>query len=511
MLSIYKQYCDFHIFKKFKYLLGDWWNLDILIIIKNGDQFFYEDINRLNNPVVKSLLSTPLFKNYFLSSLDTVMNKKADSSLSPKLLPWKQTGLNLFVIPLALKPIPFKASLVAVGFAPKKEEILFQALQYQGLSKKNVEHQINSLKKLSQTDEVYVQKMLKILADEFFVLLSEKKKQTQLINKLNGKDTRKNYGLMVGKSPSMQYIFNALEKTKNYDSSVLIEGEAGTGKKLLAKSIHFQSSRSDKAFYIQNFSSIRGKLSELELFGCSQNAFPKMKKNKKALLEKINGGTLFLNGVEQISPHCQEKLLKFLKEGVFFYEGGEKAIKSDVRIISASNKNLKNLVSAGQFNKELYSAMSSITVKIPALKSRKEDIPLLVQHFLKNKSPLKTLDISPKLLDFFHSYSWPGNIRELENEIDRILSLHPEDQNVVSEENVSPHIQSASSSFSSLFHPGKQQSLRGALRSFEKQILQNYLRSNNWNKAKVARLLGTSRTSVILKAREYGLLKKEGA
>jgi len=308
----------------------------------------------------------------------------------------------------------------------------------------------------------------------------------------------------------MEYIFNVLEKIKNYDASVLIESEKGTGKRLLAKTIHAQSSRSKKPFHLQNFSTFTGKLLELELFGYNRKTFPKSIKNRIPLLEKINGGTLFLNEIENTSLEFQNKLLQLLKEGTFFSEGSSEPQKSDVRIIAATSKNLRNLVEKGYFNEDLYFAISVMTVKVPPLKQRKEDISLLIQHFLDTKSPLRKIKFSSKAMTALYNYSWPGNIRELENEIEKVVSLNTKDRNAFTEQDLSPHIRDSSSTWATGIQPGKQ-NLKDVLRSIEKRILVDCLKKNNWNKSKVAKMLGTSRTSLILKTKEYKIIKKEGA
>ena len=510
MLDIYNQFRDFHIFKRFKYLLGDWWNMDILVVVKKGERFFYDNTKQLNNPIVKDLLESPLFKNYFLSSINSLINLKIDSSSELKKITWKQTGLDLFVVPLILKNTPLEAFLVATGFAFQKKEELYQALSYLGLSQKAIEQKTKNLKKLSPSDKVYIQKMLKILAEEFFTLLQEKKKQDEIIKILNRKQGQQKYGSIIGKSPAMYYIFNTLEKIKNHNASVLIEGEIGTGKKLLAKTIHSQSLRSKSSFYSQNCSSFKGKLLELELFGYTKGAFPKACKDKKALLEKLEGGTLSLNEIGNSSPEFQVKLLRFLTDSVFFSEGSSKEEKANVRIIALTSKDLKTMAEQGQFNKDLYFALNAISLKSPILKQRKADIPLLIDHFFKMKSPVKKRGFSLKATRALYQYSWPGNIQELESEIDRVLSLSPENQEIFTEQDLSPHIRASSSELARVFQRGTG-NLKETLRSIEKKILIDCLRQNNWNKTRVAKLLGTSRTSIVLKTKEYGIIKEEGA
>ena len=389
MLDIYSQFRDFHVFKKFKYLLGEWWDIDILVVVKRKDQFFYDSLFQLKNPIVKELLSSSLFKNYFLKSIQIFLEKKPETGLGLKKLLWKQTGLNLFIVPLVLKNQPVEAALVTTGFAPSNPKELFQALSYLNLSKKAIEQKTKKLKTLSSTDRIYIEKMLQILAEEFFSLLQERKKQAEIIKTLTRRQGQKKYGSLVGKSPSMYYLFKALEKIKRHDVSLLIEGEKGTGKRLLAQNIHEQSLRSKGPFYSYNCSHFKGRLLGFEVFGYKKGAFPKAAKDKKALLEKLDGGTLVLNNIEGSPASFQTRLLKYLSDSVFFNEGSSKAKKSNVRILALTSQDLKALSTQGGFNKDLYLALSGIHLKVPALRQRKTDISVLVEYFFSKKSPLK--------------------------------------------------------------------------------------------------------------------------
>ena len=509
MFDIYSQFRDFHVFKRFRYLLGDWWNLDILIVIKDGKKVFYDNVSPLNNSIVKTFLSSPLFKSYFLKSLSLGLNKKTKTGSVPQFLSWKQTGLDLFVVPLELKSAPPKLFLVATGFASKRTKELSQSLSYLGLSKKAIEQKIKTLKQLSPKDEVYIQKMLKILSEELFTLLQKGKKQESLIKQLYNKKSHKNYGEMLGKSQAMNSLFNFLEKIKNHSANILIEGGMGTGKRLLAKTIHNQSLRSKGVFYIQNFSGFKGPFLERELFSSSQNHLSKTAQREKTILEKLEGGTLFLNEIGNTSLGFQNKLLQFLKHGGLFITNSAKTKKTNIRVMASTSRDLKTLVEQEQFNEALYFAISTMTIKIPPLKHRKEDIALLAQHFLNKKSPLKNMIFSSQAMKSLCHYSWPGNIRELESEIEKIISLSAKDQTIVEKQDLSPHIQHATLQFDYLLPNGKQ-NLKATLRLVEKKILLNYLKRHNWNKSKVARLLGTSRSSIVIKAKEHGLFK-EGA
>ena len=509
MLDLYKQFRDFHVFKKFKYLLGDWWNIDILIVVQDGKKLFYENNKPFNNPIVKVLLQSSVFKSYFFSSLRPVINKTFSNIQNPQLLPWKQTGLDLFVAPVGFKLAhpsqSSKAFLIAVGFSPKREKELKQALSYLSLSNKAIEQKIKSLKALSSTDEVYIQKMLKILTDELFLIFKEKKAE-KLKQEQSNSHSVKTYGYMMGQSSAMQYVFNVLNKIKNYDGCVLIEGAPGTGKRLLAKTIHLESLRSHKSFYVQNFSTFKGSFLEATLFGAHKNS-SRAVKHKKSLVQKLEGGTLLLNEIGHTSLDFQNQLLQFLKTSIFFKEGELKDKKYNVRVIASTSQDLKQLIKAGEFNEKLYFAINAMNITVPPLKYRKMDIPLLAQYFLSKKSPSKQLRFSKQALKFLYDYSWPGNIQELESEIEKMVSLKSKDQTVFTEQDLSNHIREFSFELDGLF-VSKNQNLKETLRLVEKQILLDCLRKNNWNKSKTAQLLGTSRTSLVSKAREYGLFKK---
>ena len=511
MLNLYDEFRDFHVFKRFKYLLGDWWNMDILIVVRKGSKFFYDNIDELNNPIVKDLLKSQLFRSYFLNTVNSVIDKNTNFQGKLKTLSWKQTGLNLFIVPLFIQDKPLSAVLVATGFAPKNQSLLEQALSYLDFSEKSIEQKIESLKQISSFDKGYIQKMLEILVEEFFKLLQERKQQNEMIKLLNRRDSSKQHESIIGASSAMSYIFNIMEKIKNHDTNILIEGELGTGKKLLAKEIHEQSLRSKKMFYSQNCSSFKGKLLEFEVFG--EGFSSKTTRKKKTLLEKLEGGTLCLIDIGYSDLEFQEKLLRFLKSSTFSSNDPLKSRKANVRVIALTTQDLRMMTEQGKFNKNLYKELSLVHIKSPPLRKRKKDIPLLISHFFKMKSPMKKREFSLEALKILYQYSWPGNIKELESEIDRVLSLGSELKRVFTKKDLSPHIQFSGDQdheFIKKFY-NKPYSLKSALRSVEKTILLNCLRQHNWNKTKVAKALGTSRTFVVLKTKEYGLIKAREA
>ncbi len=240
------------------------------------------------------------------------------------------------------------------------------------------------------------------------------------------------FGNFIGKSKAMRDVFEMIRKVAPANASVLIEGESGTGKELVAKSIHFNSSRRDKPFIAVNCSALAENLLESELFGHERGAFTGAVAKKKGRFELADGGTLFLDEIGELSASLQVKLLRVLQEKVFERVGGTQPISVNIRVIAATNKNLKEEMVNGRFREDLFYRLNVVRIVLPPLKQRKEDIPLLVKHFIekyaserKAAAPVKGVDQEVDRL--FFDYSWPGNVRELENLIERVMILCPND------------------------------------------------------------------------------------
>ncbi|MBI4618342.1 MAG: sigma-54-dependent Fis family transcriptional regulator, partial [Planctomycetes bacterium] len=236
--------------------------------------------------------------------------------------------------------------------------------------------------------------------------------------------------VIIGKSPVLLELFKLLDKVTESSVPVFIHGESGTGKELVAKAIHFSGPRRAQRFGVENCAALTETLLESELFGYVKGAFTGADKDKMGLFELANGGTLFFDEVGDMSPSMQKKLLRVLQEGEFRRVGGKDQIKVDVRIISASNKDLKTLVEQGQFRDDLYYRLNVITLRLPALRERKEDIPLLVDHFLEEyarDTKAEKRAVSKAGREALLEYHWPGNIRELRNIITSVLALSDKD------------------------------------------------------------------------------------
>ncbi len=315
---------------------------------------------------------------------------------------------------------------------------------------------------------------------------------------------------MMGKSKPMQSLYALMDKIKFADSTVMVQGENGTGKELIAKSIHYNSHRKDKAFVIQNCSAFNDNLLESELFGHIKGSFTGALKDKKGLFEMADKGTFFLDEIGDTSPQMQVKLLRVLQEGTFTPVGSTEMRKVDVRIVAATNRNLREMVEQGTFREDLYYRLNVINIRVPPLRERKEDIPLLVEYFLTKASeashkPRKTL--MGRAIEKLYDYPWPGNVRELQNEIERLCVLAGDDQKI-GHEILSPKILELGEKTKvqgSRLH-GK---LKDALEELEREMIKEGLRRTGWNKSKLAKELGISRAGLIMKVEKYALDKRK--
>ena len=320
---------------------------------------------------------------------------------------------------------------------------------------------------------------------------------------------------MIGKSPKMLKVFKDIGKVASKDITVLIAGESGTGKELVAKAIHYNSSRSLDPFIAINSASIPKDLLESELFGYKKGAFTGAVRDKKGKIETANRGTLFLDEISEIEPDLQAKLLRFLQEKEFTPLGSNETIKADVRIIGASNKDLAVAVQNGQFREDLYYRFNVVQIKLPPLRERKEDIPLLAKGFLREATEkLETgeKELSKEAKALMLKYDWPGNVRELENVIKRACVLSTgtiiENKDLLIEENNSYSVKDFLEE--KLKHYLKDMTntpncnlYNTVLSEVEKALILIVLKETNGNQLKTAKVLGINRNTLRSKIKEY--------
>ncbi|MGB9823074.1 MULTISPECIES: sigma-54-dependent transcriptional regulator [Thermodesulfovibrio] len=305
---------------------------------------------------------------------------------------------------------------------------------------------------------------------------------------------------IIGKSKAMQEVFYIMQMVSESNANVLITGESGTGKELVARAIHKKSPRNTKPFIIIDCTTIPEALLESELFGHEKGAFTGALDRKIGLFEIANEGTVFLDEIGELSMSLQKKLLRFLQEKEIQRIGSNTRIKVDVRIISATNRNLEKLVKEGTFREDLYWRLNVVRINLPPLRERKEDIPLLVNHFLnkysrENNKPIPQLD--PEIMNALINYDWHGNVRELANVIERAVVLSP--SGIISMKHLPRRIQEQSG-WTSL----KENSLN--LLEVEKSLILKALNSTGWNQTKTAQILGISRKQLRTKMKNHGLL-----
>lgn len=354
------------------------------------------------------------------------------------------------------------------------------------------------------------------------VIKATKTKKTNLQEGLEESKSK-----IVGKAGSMQEVFKAIGKISKTDITVLIRGESGTGKELIAQSVHANSSRNNKPFIAINVAAIPHELLESELFGHEKGSFTGAQSQRIGRFEQALGGTLFLDEIGDMHPELQTRLLRVLSSHEFYRVGGQKPIKSDVRIIAATNQNIEQLIKTGKFREDLYHRLNVFRIELPPLRKRKEDIPMLVKHFLsKSAAEIKGDEkgIDKNAMKILNDYDWPGNIRQLENTCRYITVMAPsasvtvddipdeiknDNQSDVSdtvnvnmdstsswEESLSSHIKNVLSDVNDLTRLSKE---------LEKLLLQEALKASKGRKIDAAKILGLGRNTITRKIKDLGL------
>ena len=324
-----------------------------------------------------------------------------------------------------------------------------------------------------------------------------KQENRSLKSELRQKHT---FGNIVGKSAAMQEVFDTVRIVSKTQSSVLIFGESGTGKELIARAIHYESDRAEHPFVTIDCATIPSEIMESELFGHEKGAFTGAHERKIGLLERADNGTVFLDEIGELDQQLQKKLLRFLQEREILRVGGTARIKLNVRIVAATNKDLEQEVREKRFREDLYYRLNVVAIKMPPLRERTDDIPLLLQHFLEKLNRVEgkmVKGFDETVLEVLSSYDWPGNVRELENIIERAYILCP---------NIT---------ISRKYLPAKLQNRAGSehtgidemnLLDTEKRLIIKALNQTSWNQSKAAEVLGITRKQLRTKMKNLELL-----
>ena len=332
---------------------------------------------------------------------------------------------------------------------------------------------------------------------KFKNLISENRNLKAYLKRAAGPD------MIIGSSEKIVEVKELIRKVAQTESTILITGESGTGKEIVARSLHDLSPRSDKPFIAINCGAIPGELLESELFGHMKGSFTGAVKDKDGLMKLADNGTFFLDEVGNTRPDIQTKILRAIQEKEIMPVGGHTNLKIDVRFIAATNENLEDAIKRGEFRKDLYYRLNVININIPPLRERREDIKILLLHFLKIKDPsgeIAAQVIDSNMIDILKNYSWPGNIRELQNIAERIVALS--ESGKISVDLLPDHIRKPNAEQQLVC---EQEHCFPNMEEIEKAYIHWVLTQHNGHKQKVAELLGIGRSTLDRKIEKYGL------
>jgi transcriptional regulator with PAS, ATPase and Fis domain len=502
-----------HVIRKLKEIIGKWWKVQINFTDKKGflrgvpeGKFF----NPLN-PICQAIVADD---KGFAKRVSTARQTTVESMNSKKpRITRDPSGFSVISVPIHVGK-EFLGTVFGDGFivedsAGEQKAMIRSYLERDFPKRQDLHAEIERLPVLSETELRYLTELITLVVDEILVMhknLDDEKLKVDALSKELGQ--RYGFDQMIGKSVPMQELYRLLERVCDSETTVLVQGQNGTGKELIAKALHYNSRRKNRKFLVVNCGAFNENLLESELFGHLKGAFTGATKDKKGLFEAADGGTLFLDEIGDTSPQMQVKLLRVLQEGTFTPVGSTEVRKGNVRVLAATNKNLLEMVKTGEFREDLYYRLNVINVVVPQLKDRKEDIVLLVDHFLEKfakttNTPKKQL--TKECLNRLMDHDWPGNVRELENEVERLCVL-ASDGKVVGDEFLSPRIKESSDKK----YPGLRVNgnLKDSLEDLEKQMILEGLERTNWNKSRLAKELGISRAGLITKVNKYGLEKR---
>ena len=504
---------NLHVIRQTKNIIHKWWKVDVLIIDEKdiiNDQADFIETLFFHNPVIKELFQKKSVQESFFKTLNFI-HKQNKQTISGFLEKCPDTGLNLFITPIQSYS-HITGCVVAAGYLSSEqiqtiENIKQQWLQL-GFSEqwylKNKEH----IPFVPPQDKNHFIDLLEMMAKEIASVQQEFMEKDQTISEIPVSHNL-SYGSIVGKSKVMHQLYNLLDKIKHSHNTILIQGENGTGKELIAKAIHQNSSRKNQGFIAQNCSALNDNLLESELFGHVKGSFTGAYKDKKGLFELADKGSFFLDEVGDTSPAMQVKILRVIQEGTFFPVGGVESKKVDVRIISATNKNLRKMVEEGLFREDLYYRLNVINIQVPPLRDRTDDIGLLAEFFISRFSQQPKI-FTKKALEKINQYPWPGNVRELQNEAER-LAVFTGNDTYIKEEFLSEKIRNKdnTSQYVSFLNPNNTgKAMKKAIAQLERQMISQSLKQEGWNKTKVAKKLGISRAALVSKVKDYKLEKR---
>ncbi|TWW10350.1 hypothetical protein E3A20_06870 [Planctomyces bekefii] len=509
----WSEFDKLHVIRRLRELVGKWWKIQINFTDTKGllrgvpeGKFF----NPLN-PICQAVTSDA---KGFEACRGTARQMTVDITRSKDArLGRCHSGFSTITVPIRVEGkyvgCVFGDGFIVADTADEQRSRIKSYLERQFSGREaELVAQVGSIPVLSEKDISYLTELIEMVVEEIIVSQKRVSDEQEKVGELSKElGTRYGFDRMIGKSAPMQDLYRLLDRVCDSDATVLVNGENGTGKELIAKALHYNSRRKDKKFVVVNCGAFNENLLESELFGHMKGAFTGAIKDKKGLFEEADGGTLFLDEIGETSMSMQVKMLRVLQEGTFTPVGSTQIKRVSVRILAATNRDLQRMVKEGTFREDLYYRLKVINLTVPPLRERKEDIPILVEHFLakfaKESGQKKTVDTAT--LERLVNHDWPGNVRELENEVERICVLSGGD-GMVQPDVLSQHIiENAKNKFPGYRVSGR---LKDALEELEKQMIREGLERTRWNKSKLAKELGISRAGLIMKVEKYGLDKR---
>ena len=506
-----------HVIRKLEAILAQWFNTDIFFVDERGQIKNHDPADKrveFKNPLSAAFLNKEKGRILFLKSVADA-NEKAYKSDQPHFSVLGPAGVESILVSRIFSDNEFLGSVIAYSYI--EYEISSEAIQKskamlesQGLDGESFSQALSKTRVLTEAQKKYFFELVDLVSQEIITFHTEISKREERISALNNQlGNRYSYDSMIGKSKPMQDMYALLDKIKNSESTVMVQGENGTGKELIARAIHFNSPRKAAQFVTVNCSAFNENLLDSELFGHVRGSFTGAVRDKKGLFEAADKGTLFLDEIGDMPAAMQVKLLRVLQYGTLTPVGGNDQKKVDVRVVAATNKDLKEMVEDGTFREDLYYRINVINLVVPPLRDRKEDIPILIDHFLSRGCKEKNLPLknfAKRTMEKIFDYSWPGNIRELENEVERLIVLSGEDLRIP--------VELLSARIRDFADGGKVQGsrvagrLKDSLEELEKSMIKEGLRRTNWNKSRLAKELGISRAGLIMKVEKYNLDKR---
>ena len=522
----WKSIKELHASKNLEKIIGNWYGLDVLYVDTQGRVQFVQDADYpFKSPFFKLQMSHSFGRDWLESDIEKVFETFHSSHELSMEFDAFFPGTYGYAHKVMVDG-EFSGAIFAYPYFKETstnedlEKVVGKMVEC-GIGQEDAKNAVGKVKKFSGRYYFEMKELVGIMADEVGTFHSEISKREARIMDLNSELGNKyRYHNIIGKSKRMQQVYHLLNKVANSESTIMIQGENGTGKEMVAKAIHYNSPRKDSVFIAVNCSAFNDNLLDSELFGHVKGAFTGAIKDKKGFFEVANGGTLFLDEIGDTSPSMQVKLLRILQEGTFMPVGATGPKKVNVRVICATNKNLKEMIAKGEFREDLYYRINVINVALPSLRERPEDIPVLMDYFLQKRCeeaglPLKTF--SKKCLEKMLDHQWPGNVRELQNEVERLVVLAGDDKTITPDMlsarilesgETHGHLHSHSSGGSFLKGVNTNGSLKDALEELEILMIREGLKRTGFNKSKLSKELGISRAGLIMKVEKYGLDKR---